>query len=66
MIRRRLRMKNNSNLTNVPLSSTKKEQQLRNFWQHINQYYFKKIYKEDLERIEYLINLLKTPLKGIV
>ena len=32
---------------------------------HVNQYYFKKIEKPELERIDYLINLLSPELKGI-
>ena len=37
---------------------------MRNFWRHINQYYFKKIEAQDLERVDYLTNLLNYPIKG--
>ena len=48
----------------TPLSGNQTEQNLRNYWRHINQYYFKKIDVQDLERIDYLTNLLSATLKG--
>jgi hypothetical protein len=64
IISQRLVIKNNSQNARMPWPSNENEQNLRNFWWHISQYYFKKIETIDLERIDYLLNLFNTPLKS--
>ena len=55
---------NNINQTTSWTTTNQTEQNLRNFWRHINQYYFEKIEEADLERINYVLNLLSSPIKG--
>lgn len=48
----------------MPWCSNQNEQNLRNFWWHVNHNYFKKIEEPDLERIDYLLNLFDMSFKG--
>ena len=40
------------------------EQNLRHFWKHVNDFYFKKVDESDMIRLDYASQLINPPIKG--
>lgn len=62
---RKLKVRNSSPMSSQAPSSNQNELALRQFWRHVNTFYFKKTETTDVERLEYLSGVLNTPIKGI-
>eukprot|EP01017_Pseudomicrothorax_dubius_P017092 TRINITY_DN1941_c0_g1_i10.p1 TRINITY_DN1941_c0_g1~~TRINITY_DN1941_c0_g1_i10.p1 ORF type:complete len:209 (+),score=40.87 TRINITY_DN1941_c0_g1_i10:65-691(+) len=61
--RTKIKVRNASPLSPGNPPSNQNEYALKLFWRHVNTFYFKKIDEPELERLDYLMNMLNTPIK---